>query len=232
MTLEMSDKAAATPGGDHSRAAVDFAHRMLQIPASSDEEGQRAQDSLPTLLRQLAEAFAARGAGLATSVQDSPIVRHVQVNGPPAPSLPWEIRPEILSQVRATAGTVAIAEAAGASWLLAAVWHHDAEGWLLWLQDAPGRTWSSGESAALILAGQAMARLATSRLQSLSWSRCLERAQFQRRLDHAAAVTGRLAHDFGNILTGILGFAELTRNQVQGDPLCRQYVKEIYQSAN
>src|SRR5438270_925487 len=39
-----------------------------------------------------------------------------------------------------------------------------------------------------------------------------------------------LAHAFGNVLTGILGFAELTLGQLPSDSLPHHYVKEVLQS--
>jgi CheY-like chemotaxis protein len=54
---------------------------------------------------------------------------------------------------------------------------------------------------------------------------------FQRHLETAILVTGRLAHDFSNILTGILGFAELSLTQLPPDSPARPYVEEIVQFA-
>ncbi len=53
----------------------------------------------------------------------------------------------------------------------------------------------------------------------------------QRQLETAAVVTGRLAHDFGNILTGILGFAELSLTQLHPDSTAWGYVEEIVNAA-
>ena len=54
---------------------------------------------------------------------------------------------------------------------------------------------------------------------------------FPGRLETAAAVTGRLAHDFGNILTGILGFAELSLTHLPADATARLYVQELVHAA-
>jgi len=54
---------------------------------------------------------------------------------------------------------------------------------------------------------------------------------FPRHLETAILVTGRLAHDFGNILTGILGFAELSLTQLPPDAPARRFVQEIIQFA-
>ncbi len=51
------------------------------------------------------------------------------------------------------------------------------------------------------------------------------------RLEEAAAVVGRLAHDFGNVLTSILGFAELTLSQLRSDSDVMPYVTEMQRAA-
>src|SRR5262245_5936828 len=55
--------------------------------------------------------------------------------------------------------------------------------------------------------------------------------RLQENLELAATVTGRLAHDFVNILTGILGFTELTLAQRAPETLPHRYHKEVQQSA-
>jgi nitrogen-specific signal transduction histidine kinase/ActR/RegA family two-component response regulator len=66
---------------------------------------------------------------------------------------------------------------------------------------------------------------------SISGDRQVERAARQLRLEDAALVTRRLAHDFGNALTGILGFSELSLAQLsQSDPCYRQ-IAEIHRAA-
>src|SRR5262249_23617952 len=54
-----------------------------------------------------------------------------------------------------------------------------------------------------------------------------ERDRLQNYLETAAAVTGRLVHDFGNVLTGILGFAELGAGQLPAESLARRHVTEV-----
>ncbi len=51
------------------------------------------------------------------------------------------------------------------------------------------------------------------------------------RLEDAAVVVGRLAHDFGNVLTSILGFAELTMRQIGPHSEVAPYVAELHQAA-
>ena len=53
----------------------------------------------------------------------------------------------------------------------------------------------------------------------------------QERLEQAAIITGRLAHDFGNFLTGILGFTELSLTQAPPEGTQRRFLQEVLQSA-
>ena len=53
----------------------------------------------------------------------------------------------------------------------------------------------------------------------------------QERLEQAAIITGRFAHDFGNYLTGILGFTELSLAQASADSPQRRFLQEVLQSA-
>jgi signal transduction histidine kinase len=50
-------------------------------------------------------------------------------------------------------------------------------------------------------------------------------------LERAAQVASRLAHDFSNVLTGILGFSELALHQLPADSPTRRFVKEAWESA-
>src|SRR5439155_11323573 len=47
----------------------------------------------------------------------------------------------------------------------------------------------------------------------------------------AVHVSGRLAHDFGNVLTGILGFAELSLPHLVPGAVPHRFVTEIWQAA-
>jgi CheY-like chemotaxis protein len=53
----------------------------------------------------------------------------------------------------------------------------------------------------------------------------------QQRFDEAAAAARRIAHDYGNILTGILGFSELALGRVPPDSPLAAHIKEIHRSA-
>jgi signal transduction histidine kinase len=52
----------------------------------------------------------------------------------------------------------------------------------------------------------------------------------QEYLETASAVAGRLAHDFGNLLTGILGYTELSLLRLPADAPARRFLNEALRS--
>jgi hypothetical protein len=56
-------------------------------------------------------------------------------------------------------------------------------------------------------------------------------ACLQARLEQSAAVTSRLCHDFGNYLTGIMGFTELGLTQAAPDSIQQRFLNEVLTSA-
>lgn len=51
--------------------------------------------------------------------------------------------------------------------------------------------------------------------------------QLNQRLADAALIAGRIAHDFDNVLTGIMGFAELCRDRLEPGSDTNRFVSEI-----
>lgn len=50
------------------------------------------------------------------------------------------------------------------------------------------------------------------------------------RTESIGTLAGGIAHDFNNILSPIIGFTELTMDQVKADPIAKDYLEQIYQS--
>jgi signal transduction histidine kinase/ActR/RegA family two-component response regulator len=108
----------------------------------------------------------------------------------------------------------------------------DGTPWVLWLEDRGRAAWNDGEAGALVLAGHALARYLRAWEGRSRWAEQMDRATRQQRLETAAAVTRRLAHDFGNVLTGILGFTELAlAQQVPANTPLHSYISEVYRAA-
>ena len=136
-----------------------------------------------------------------------------------AASCPWVGRPDLESEVRKSLTALVHTELKGA-WLLCAVDAHR----VAWAFRAGRRGWSEGECLQWSAVAHALARW-------LDQSPAGEVQALQRDLEQAAVITGRLTHDFGNYLTGVLGFTELSLSQTSPDAPAHHYMQEVLQSA-
>src|SRR5262249_50935280 len=59
----------------------------------------------------------------------------------------------------------------------------------------------------------------------------LDGARLQQRLQDAGTISGRIAHAFDNILTGIQGFAELSLTQMERSSPNLPYLEEVVRAA-
>jgi signal transduction histidine kinase len=185
-------------------------------------------------LRGLSEAFAARGAGFAGLAGDLPaVVSWASVDGRARTKArwPWEERPDRLADVLRMPVAFPLDTLEGDGLLLTASSQQEDTSWLLWLEVNSPRVWTLSERAVFALAGQAVVRLVNTRLHDEDWTSWLDRARRQQRLDAAAAVVGRLAHDFNNVLASVLGFTELSlaKASPQAEPM--RFLTEAYNAA-
>lgn len=210
------------PPADSSRSALEFIHRLLAAP----EGGSATPDDM---LSGLAVAFGASAAGVATLPEGVPLSIHPATANP---TLPWRDQPDLIERAHRAASAVAAPGSAGGSYLLTVVGTPERGGWLFWLEDTTRAGWSDGEAAALTLAGHALSRRLAAEQGLPRGAELLDRGVRQQRLEAAARLVRRLAHDFGNILTGILGFSELALAQQlsPGSPL-HAYITEVYRGA-
>lgn len=209
------------------RPGLDFAYELLAGPASESL-------TLDRLLARLARAFGAVAAGFAGPLgSQTPIVRRVRENGQPLPSGPWleHDQGRIAAHSPGAHFTATLEHPKLGSCLQTDVQMSDGSNWLLWLEEAVGHVWSTSEAATLTLAGLALGRWTAAAGNPSPLVQQLARANRCRHLDDAARVARRLAHDFGNILTGILGFNELALNHAPaGSPLLH-YLQESNRAA-
>jgi signal transduction histidine kinase/CheY-like chemotaxis protein len=210
---------SAKPADDHSRVALDFVQHLLAAPASD-------RRPLGEVLTGLAAAFGATGAGLAGPWGDAPVVRQRVSRDAVLPAVvwPWEADTTILARAQQELAAVSYTPAHGGSCLAAAAGVPGA--WLLWLEANSERVWTTAESAALTLAAQVFARSASRGNHEGRWGQQLERAVRQSRLEQTRPAIRRLAHDFGNVLTSILGFSELALAQLPPHAPARRFLEE------
>jgi signal transduction histidine kinase/CheY-like chemotaxis protein len=208
---------------DRSRAAVDFAHRLLSRAASSP--------GLDLVASELAAAFSVDAAGMADLDSGLPLIVHHDDTDAFPDVCPWESDAELLARLRGTPDAVTISRSTYA-FLVVAVSPPAGGSWLLWIGDSARTDWTAAEKSALALIAQVISRHLTDGGELDRWAQQLERRVRQQNMELAATLARRLAHDFGNVLTGILGFAELAlaNPQPAASPLTR-FVNEIYRSA-
>ena len=220
--------------GDSTFAALAYIHSLLVRPTIE-------QPLLAGLLTDLAAAFQASAAGLASLPDGRERLRFPTRPDDPEPDLPWRDDPSLLDAGQAPA---AVRVQRNNGCLLATTLQgQEGTTWVLWLEyclddvlHGQKRCWTDGEAGALVLAGHALARwLGSDSSQNRGrarWAEQLDRITRQQRLETAAAVTRRLAHDFGNVLTGILGFTELAlAQQVPANTPLHTYISEVYRAA-
>jgi signal transduction histidine kinase/FixJ family two-component response regulator len=221
----MQATASVAPSVDSSQEALAFLHRLLSRPVAE-------QPALADLLAELATAFAAPRAGLAALPDGAAVALHPCGQASTVMQVPWQVDPEVLQRVCGTPAALVVPGADGGSSLLTAFGHPEQGGWVLWLTDTKRPGWTEGEGAALVLAGHVFQRGLTSEATPPRWAGQLDRILRQQRLEAAARVVRRLAHDFGNVLTGILGFSELAlTQQVASGTALHAYLTEVYRGA-
>jgi signal transduction histidine kinase len=99
-----------------------------------------------------------------------------------------------------------------------------------------GALWAAGqgrigdeEIPALILAAQCLVRNQAFKEKT---GPVMDQARIVQRLQDAAVVGGKIAHDFDNIFTGVVGFAEMVQGLLEPGTLAHQYVAEIASAGN
>ncbi len=177
-------------------------------------EERRESTAFDTVLDGLLQIFAADEIGL--SAMDGNGTKAASASQ--KASYPWQIDPQLLERIQASPCAKVHQEDSGA-WLVSVV-ERNGSSYLAWAQRTAAQPWRDADRWPWFFASQALVR----------WRRP-ETSTVTQRLEQAAVVTGRLTHDFGNFLTGIMGFTELSLSQAPADSLLNRYLQEVYQAA-
>jgi signal transduction histidine kinase len=94
----------------------------------------------------------------------------------------------------------------------------------LWVERAGTEPWSEADRNFLVLSVRLMER---SPALAAKIGPVIDSERLNQRLHDAAIIAGRMAHDFDNVLTGIIGFADLTLPLIQTLPQPAKFVAEI-----
>jgi signal transduction histidine kinase/ActR/RegA family two-component response regulator len=215
---------AAVSGLDSSRTALEYIHGLLSRSAVEEH-------ALVDVLAELVTAFGATGAGLAT-LPDQVLVAEHGLSTTSA-TRPWEIDSDLSSRLQQTRKAVILPRPATGSLLVTGTDAGPDMSWVLWLEDTRRSSWTVGENAALLLAVQALRHCELPQETTTPrWAEQLNRVARQQRMETAAGVARRIAHDYGNVFTGILGFTELSLGHpAPNATLVHSYMSEVYRTA-
>jgi signal transduction histidine kinase len=206
---------------------VDFIHRLLILPAEE-------QPSLDGLLDELATAFGANAAGLATFPEAIPLC-YSSVSSPRALDEafpPWSEQFDLTEHLPHLHTALTLPRRAGGSCLLTLMGTPECGAWMLWLEEDDRTFWSESDAVLLTMVCQALTHRLTRDERATPWAVQLDRSIRRMRMDTAARIVRRLSHDFGNILTGILGFGELAlaHPTASNSPLY-DFLSEVHRAA-
>jgi len=169
---------------------------------------------LNAALKALCDCLRADAVGICNPVQPSTDVSYPP--GHAAGRSPAWLRDErLLAQLQFSMTAGAVDDAQG-EWLVAVV----NSALIVWAQRSAERGWDDNDRWSLMAAGQAIER----------W-RGQAPNHLHDNLEQAAVVASRLCHDFGNYLTGVLGFTELGLSQATPNSVLHRYLLEVLQSA-
>ncbi|MCU0703423.1 MAG: ATP-binding protein [Fimbriiglobus sp.] len=95
---------------------------------------------------------------------------------------------------------------------------------LVWVERVGTDTWTDADRQYLLLSVALMER---SPLLAGKVGPILDAERLQQRLNDASVIAGRMAHDFDNVLTGIIGFADLTVPLLPSGSQPTKFVQQI-----
>jgi signal transduction histidine kinase len=204
----------STPPGNLS-AALAF------VPSWWQETADPA--ALDAQLVGLVRATGWRAGGFVWPADAAPAIGKLVNGGAVADFVPPEV-PDATRRIKAGEPTVQYLLSGGAGRMYAPVAPAGRPLGLLWGDKLAGQPWSDAERSYLTLTARTMER---SPAVAAAIGPVIDPDRLNQRLSDAAVIAGRMAHDFDNILTGIIGFADLTSPLVPPGGQAAGFVAEI-----
>lgn len=137
--------------------------------------------------------------------------------------IPAEL-PEVVRQVKAGEPTVLVTQPNGAGRVYAAVAFPGRPLGLIWAERDAGQLWADEDRAYVALTGKTLEHTPA---VGAAVGPVINPDRLEQRLADSAVIAGRMGHDFNNILTGILGFADLTAPMLTPGSQAAAFVAEI-----
>jgi signal transduction histidine kinase len=176
------------------------------------------------LLRGWSQACGWRSCGFVWPGDNSPAVAKTVHNGVLAESSSPPEVPDAVRRIRGGEETVLYSVAGTTGRVFAGIQPTGRSLGVLWADRVAGQPWTEADRAYLALTGKVIER---SPSLAAVIGPILDPDKLYTRLSDAAVIAGRMAHDFDNILTGIIGFSDLTLPMLPAGSQAASFVAEI-----
>jgi signal transduction histidine kinase len=181
------------------------------------------QSALGSLLGDWATACGWRACGLVLPLEGGATLAKTVQGGVVGDNPPLEV-PDALRRIRGGESTVLYSAPGTSGRVFAGMQPAGRPLGLLWAERLAGQPWGEVEREYLVLSGRTVER---SPAVLATLGPVLDPDRLSQRLGDAAVIAGRMAHDFDNILTGIIGFSDLTQPMLQPGSQAAGFVAEI-----
>jgi signal transduction histidine kinase len=224
--VEKVNESTPAPTEPQTRSLLEFLQTQLEVHAANKPA------PAANILEGLVRVFDADGAGVAAPLEGAALVQHRwPTAAATSPRFPWEEQPQTLTPLRVRPTVAVRCSGSGKSFLLAAMPGSAGRSQLLWVERSGNRDWSAASDANLVIAARVLAPLFLETKSGDGVFPALDQVRLQERLQDAGTISARVAHAFDNILTGILGFAELTLSQTESQSPNRAFLEEVVKAA-
>lgn len=175
------------------------------------------------LLAGWARACGWRACGFIGHGETGPVVKTVLAGGHTDAPAPLEV-PDALRRLKGGEATVLYSVPNTAGRVFAAVQPAGRPAGVLWAEKTAGQPWADAERAYLALTARTVER---SPAIAAVAGPVIDPDRLYQRLGDAAVIAGRMAHDFDNLLQGIVGFSDLSVPLLSPGSQAAKYVGEI-----
>ncbi len=176
-----------------------------------------------TLLVNWARACGWRTCGFAWTGEGGTVLKTVQAGAPVDAPAPLEV-PDALRRLKGGEPTVLYSIPNTAGRVFAAVHPAGRPVGVVWAEKTAGQPWTDAERAYLALTGKTIERAPS---LAAVVGPVIDPERLNQRLADAALIAGRMAHDFDNLLQGIIGFSDLTLPMLPPGSQAANFVAEI-----
>lgn len=186
---------------------------------------QEATDpaAFDALLGGWARACGWRACGFAWTGESGSVVRTITGGSFTDAPAPLEV-PDALRRLKTGEATVQYSIPNTAGRVFAAVYPAGRPVGVLWADKTAGQPWADAERAYLALTAKTVERAPA---LSAAIGPVIDPERLYQRLGDTAVIAGRMAHDFDNLLQGIIGFSDLTLPMLQPGTQAASFVAEI-----